>query len=272
MLKLKKKKNKASGKPDFKIKEKVSEMLTIYDVPLSSIELSEDNPNQEDDKTFDQLVEKIRVDGFDEPVHIMPKANGKYAMVSGEHRYKAAKYLGFPTIPAVIHLDWDDKKRKIELVARNMLRGSTNPEKFTKLFNELQKAGLSSEILKTQMGFTKKDAFDKLYKSIESSVTPAQKKQLGAAKETIKSVDDLSSVLNTIFKDHGSELDHGFMVFSYGGKNHHYIPVDKQTDGILKAIESHCVEKGLAVGEFFRTMLIEGFVQGADKRKRRIKK
>ncbi len=253
-LKIKKTKIKKVGvASDFQ--PQLSSKLAVYDIPLSRIIASAENPNEEDDRTFDQLVERIRAEGFDEPAHVMPNPDkaGHFIMVSGHHRMKAAKILKLETIPCILHEDWDETKRKIELVARNNLRGNLNPEKFTKLYDEIVKKGLDKEMVKIQMGFTKRDAFEKVYKSIEKSLPAQDKKKLKEAKENIKSVDDLSSVLNTIFKEHGSELDAGFMVFSFGGKNHHYIKVDKELDFLLTRLEKKYENGG--IDEFFKEIL-----------------
>jgi ParB/RepB/Spo0J family partition protein len=229
----------------------MSSTVKVYDIPIDKITLWEENPNVQDDKTFDLLVEKIRTDGFDEPVHVAPdpKKAGWYTMVSGEHRYKAAKLLKFTKLPAIIHHDWDETKRDIEGMARNNLRGTTDPEKFVRLYDKLKRAGLEEALIKAQMGFTKEQAFKKLYSSVEKSVTPAQRKKLQDAKETIKSVDDLSAVLNGIFREGGTDMEKGFLVFSFEGKKHHYIPIDRETEKKLAALEAKCAEDGRAMAD-----------------------
>lgn len=232
-----------------------SKSLKVVDVPIVMIDLSDENPNIEDDETFDQLVESIKKDGFDEPVHLVPGKKERFTMASGEHRFKAAKLLGFKTIPAVIKEDWTDRDRKIALVRRNKVRGSLDAHKFTKLYNELAKSG-DKELLKAELGFTKKDAFDKLYKQVTESVKdPKKRKKLEEAKESIKSIDDLSSVLNTIFKEGGSELEKGYLVFSFGGKNHHYIKIDKKLDRQLHEFRDTVEERGLDIIDVFKDML-----------------
>jgi ParB/RepB/Spo0J family partition protein len=235
----------------------LSSVVKVYDIDVNRISLWLENPNVQDDKTFDILVDKIRTDGFDEPVHVAKDKDkpGWYIMVSGEHRLKAAKLLRFKTIPAVIHEDWDEVKRDIEGMARNNLRGTTDPVKFVALYDKLKRKGIDDALIKAQMGFTKQQAFAKLYNTVEKSVTPSQRKKLQEAKETIRSVDDLSSILNNIFKENGTELDHGFLVFSYGGKKHHYVPIDKETDELLTSLEKRCEEDRVSLAEVFTSIL-----------------
>jgi hypothetical protein len=94
-----------------------------------------------------------------------------------------------------------------------------------------------------------------VYRDIRKALPKSHKKKLDEAKETIRSVDDLSSVLNTIFKEHGSELDKGFMVFSFGGKDHHYIPVDDELNKRIKALEKKVEKEGIDITDVFKDLL-----------------
>jgi len=232
--------------------------LKVFDIPITELIDSSENPQEMDEKTFDQLVEGVKQDGFDEPIHVIPVVGGpnkgKWVIVSGHHRTKAAKVIGLKTVPAIIKEGWDDDKRKIELVRRNHLRGGLNPEKFTRLFNELTKK-YDASILKVQMGFTKEEGFRQVFKQVEKSLNPAQKKKLAEAKERITSVDGLSSVLNDIFKEHGADLDHGFMVFSFAGKHHHYVECDSQLHKMLEKFEGEIKDRGLLAADVFKHLI-----------------
>lgn len=230
--------------------------LAVMDIPLDLIDDAEINPNEMSEATFDKLVEKVREEGgVDEPVHVVPTANGRYAMVSGHHRKKAQLVAGFATIPGIVKEGWDEDKAEIELMARNMIKGKTNPEQFTKLFDKLMKKGYNKELIKSQMAFTEKDAFEKVYKSVSDSLPPEKRKKLAEAKEKITSVDSLSSVLNEVFKENGTELDHGFMVFAYGGKNNHFIQIDKPLEDQVVALEKHCMDNGLHIREVMKHII-----------------
>lgn len=221
--------------------------LQVFDIPIELLVDSEENPNEMDDKTFDQFVEKVKEEGFDEPIKVVPHPDGeRYFIAAGHHRVKCAKLLKFTHVPGVVKEGWDDDKRKLELVANNMVKGNLNPEKFTQLYNDLAKR-YDRELLKTMMGFTRKDAFDKVYKAVSDKLPAKQKKQLEEAKETIRSVDDLSSVLNTIFKEGGSELSQGYMVFSFGGKEHLYIQADAELHQATKALIEEAKTTGVSV-------------------------
>lgn len=227
--------------------------LKIFDVPIGQLVDHQENPNKQNEKTFDALVERIRTEGFDEPIHVYPEIKngtptGKYVIFSGHHRKKAAELVGLTHVPAIIREGWDEDRVAIELVTRNKLRGDLDPHKFTELFNRLQRR-YDPEQLKKMMGLTEKKAFDQLYKQTREKLPPKARKKLDEAKETIKSVEDLSNVLNQIFRDHGSETDHSFMVFTFGGKKHYYIQVGQGTAKMVESLKERCEEIGPMAGD-----------------------
>lgn len=236
--------------------------LKVVDIPIDMLVDSPDNPNEQDEATFDQLVQGIREDGFDEPVHVVPIAEGedagKFMIVSGHHRVKAARVIGMKAVPAILKPGWTGDRRQIELVRRNSLRGDMNPAKFTYLFNELIKRGKDKNVLRQQMGLVKDDLFKRLYKQVEGSLSPIQKKKLVEAKDKINSVDSFSAVLNDIFKNHGTELDYGLLCFKYGdGKKQNvwYVKVDADLNKRLKDLQDEIQRKGLHAEDVFKHLL-----------------
>lgn len=244
-----------------KMPSKVKEStLKIYDIPITNLLESAENPNEMTAQALDKLVDGIREDGFDEPIIVVPeldgeKETGNYVIASGHHRVKAAKVLGFTAVPAIIKQGWDDDKRLISLVKRNILHGELNAKKFTELVDTLRKRNYTEEMVKAVMGFTKKDAFESLYQQVRQSLPTEKKAKLDEAKEKIKTVDDLSNVLNTIMQEGGSTLDKGYMVFTYGGKKHHYIRIDQQLDELVTQIEDDCKTSGKDLCQYFKDKL-----------------
>lgn len=229
--------------------------LEVLDIPIEDLIPDDENPNEMDEATFDALVEEIREVGFDEPIQVRkhPKLKGKYQISGGHHRVKAAAVNGMTHVPAVIK-KFSDRQQKVALVKRNALRGDLNKTKLTKLYRDLAK-GKDGIQVQRELGITNPKKFEAMIDQVESSLPPKQRKKLQEAKETIKSVDDLSSVLNTIFKESGSELDKGYMVFSFGGKKHHYFQVDEPTNAKLEAILAHCDANGITYAEFMQSIV-----------------
>jgi hypothetical protein len=231
--------------------------LEVFDIAVENLIPDEDNPNEMDEATFDQLVEEIREQGFDEPIQVRehPSLEGKFQIGSGHHRTKAAIVLGMSVVPAIIK-DWSDREIKVALVKRNVLRGDPNKQKLVALYRDLAK-GKDSVQVQRELGFTSTKKFEALYEQAAKNLNPKQRKKLDEAKETIKSVDDLSSVLNKIFKESGSELDKGYMVFSFGGKKHHYFQIDKTTQDNLETIIAHCEKHDIPYTDVMQSIVAD---------------
>ncbi len=76
---------------------------TYLELPLDAISV---NPYQPRDK-FDQaalnvLTESIREVGVLQPVLVRPSSNGKYELIAGERRCRAARQAGLERIPAIV--------------------------------------------------------------------------------------------------------------------------------------------------------------------------
>lgn len=236
--------------------------LQVFDIPLDLLIGDEMNPNEMKEDKFDLLVQEIQDSGFDEPIIVIPhpKEEGKYLIAGGHHRVKAARVIDMEDVPAVIKDSWDEDQQKIALVKRNIVHGQMNNQKFTALYAELAKK-YDSKLLQTMLGFTEKKEFEAVYEGVEKSLTPKQRKVLAKSKEKIKSVDDLTSVLHKIFKDQGSEADTGYLVFSFGGKNHHYVHIDDATDKAMTALKTHMDARGLSMQEFMQQTVADAAQQ-----------
>jgi hypothetical protein len=229
--------------------------LEVIDIAIDDLLDDEDNPNVQDEATFDLLVDEIREHGFDEPIQVRPHPTepDKYQISSGHHRTKAARVIGLASVPAVIK-HYDDREQKIHLAKRNALRGNFDKIKLAKIYNDVSK-GRDPVQVQRELGFTNPKKFDQLIEQASKNMTPKQKKKLAEAKEEIKTLDDLSSVLNRIFKESGSEVDEGYMCFSFGGKDHHYVKVDDETNKKLHAIGKACEEADMPMREFLQSIV-----------------
>jgi len=226
-----------------------SEKVIVFSIPVDRLKAHHQNPNEQDETTFDQLVQKIAEDGQDEPINVYPETKngaltGKYIIYSGHHRLKACKANGMTEVECIVREGWDEDKVAIELVARNQLRGSPNPEKFTKVYEDLKKRH-DPEYLRKQMGFSKRGEMEKLVKNASQHMSAKGKKRLEDAKEEVNSVEDLGKIINEIFMEEGAKLDHGLIVFSFGGKKHLYIKSTKRLktvmDKLIADAEEHSV-------------------------------
>lgn len=206
-------------------------------VPTEKLVPNPLNPNSQNDETFNGLVEAIEEEGFVEPVQAVERADGLFDIVGGEHRWRAMTVLGEEFTPCVL-LDpdkFDADRQAWNLVKMNVLHGDLNPVKFSRLFDEL-KHRYDEETLKTLMGFTTEDAFARMYQDVRSSLPPELQDALDDAKDEIKTIDDLSGVLNRLFAEFGATLPSNMMVFSFGGKEVLWVRCDNDLWATVKEI------------------------------------
>jgi ParB/RepB/Spo0J family partition protein len=225
--------------------------VVVQDVAIEDIEPNPWNPNEQDDVAFNRLTEELQTVGMIDPIQVVPMASGKYRILGGEHRYQAAKLLGWATIPCVILSEerWQDEDlQKLVTVRLNMLKGKLNPEKMATLYTEM--AGkYGDQALQNLFAFTDTDAWEKLVKSITKGLKASLPKEIAekfeeAAKE-VKTVDDLSNILNHLFNKYGDTLKYSFMVFTFGGKDHIYVAMDKSTKSNMDKVLTYCKEEGI---------------------------
>lgn len=212
-------------------------------IRIEDIKLNAWNPNVQKDTTFNALVENIEEIGMVEPVMVLDKdEDGKYLMISGEHRYEACKILGYTEVPAYVMDSFDEDMAKFQTVRMNVLKGKLDPIKFTKLFDDMaDKYG--KELTKQMMALVDEKEFDNLYVNVRKELPKEMQDKLDSAKDEIKTVDDLSRILNEMFNKYGDTLKQNFMVFQYGGKTHVWVIMDKAlknkfVDGVLEELHA----------------------------------
>ena len=99
----------------------------LRDIP---IELIRPNPSQPrrhfDEPSLLALADSIRARGVLQPVVARPLAGGRYELVAGERRLRAAELAKLETIPAIVR-ETDDAERLELALIENMARADLNP-------------------------------------------------------------------------------------------------------------------------------------------------
>lgn len=222
-------------------------------IPVDQLHASADNPNEQSDAMFAQLVEGIRNYGFLEPLLVMPDEEA-YTIVGGEHRFRAAKVLGMSEVPChVLPLDDEDQAKSL-IVRHNAVRGKINPQKFTRMFNELANR-YGDAAVRRMMGLSDETEFRRLYKDVRKGLPYEARKKLDAAKGELGDVQDLARVLQRIMAESGSDLDKSFIVFSHGGREHLMVQAEERTWKNLQRIVDECREEGVDVNRRVNQLL-----------------
>lgn len=94
------------------------------------VELIGANPRQPrtafEDEALVGLAESIRARGILQPVLVRPLPGGRYELIAGERRWRAAKMAELETVPAIIRRDDDAASLELALI-ENMVREELNP-------------------------------------------------------------------------------------------------------------------------------------------------
>ncbi len=96
-------------------------------VPIDRIEANPDQPRQTwDEAALDDLAASIREHGVLQPVLVRPREGGRYQLVAGERRWRAARRAGLTTVPAMIEEIDDDTALEIAII-ENLQREDLSP-------------------------------------------------------------------------------------------------------------------------------------------------
>jgi ParB family chromosome partitioning protein len=115
----------------------------VVTVPLEALV-----PSPQPRKRFENLealAESIREKGVLQPLLVRPLGDGRYAIVAGERRYRAAKMAGLAEVPVRV-LDLSEKEARLLALVENLQREDLNPYEETLGVLEL----LSEELGKTR--------------------------------------------------------------------------------------------------------------------------
>jgi len=114
-------------------------------LPLDKIVPNPDQPRKVRGNPSPTLMESIRRFGVLQPIVVRPLEDGRYMIVSGERRYRAAVALGMKEIPAVVR-EMDDSTAFEAAIAENGVRQNLDPlENVEILVGRLRRRGLDEE-------------------------------------------------------------------------------------------------------------------------------
>src|SRR2546423_1705597 len=125
---------------------------TSYEVDIDLIE-----PNPEQPRTrfasadLDELTQSIRANGVVQPI-VVRQMGGRYQIVAGERRWRAAQKAELRRIPAVVREVPDDQMLELALI-ENIQREELNPIEEAKAYRKLiDNIGLTQEMVAERVG------------------------------------------------------------------------------------------------------------------------
>lgn len=105
----------------------VEEQGKTVAVRLSDIEPNRSQPRKQfDEAALDDLAASISQHGVLQPLLVRPLPSGRYSLVAGERRWRAARMAGLTEVPVVIREMTDQEAAELALI-ENLQREDLNP-------------------------------------------------------------------------------------------------------------------------------------------------
>lgn len=99
----------------------------LRDLPLDLIQPNPDQPRSElSEPALEELASSVAERGVLQPVLVRPLYGGRYELIVGERRWRAARRAGLERIPAIVRRDVDGPSLELALI-ENMARQDLNP-------------------------------------------------------------------------------------------------------------------------------------------------
>lgn len=127
-----------------------SGLLTLR---LTAIEPNPRQPRgQFNDAALEELAHSLREVGMLQPIVVRPAGDGRYELVAGERRYRAARLAGLEEVPAVVRTTLDGDLLT-EALVENIHRADLNPMEEAAAFQQLlDDFGVTHEQLAAKLG------------------------------------------------------------------------------------------------------------------------
>lgn len=225
------------------------------ELPLSVLEKNEHNPNKMTAKGFNLLVDNIARMGITDPILVV-KRGDKYRIVGGHHRAEAAEFLGYTQVPCTIITDpnFDEDQENFQLMRHNMIKGKLDREGFVKLYEMVQER-YTDEVLAEAFGFEDQTELKAMVKETAKSLPPEMRAKFKEAAKEVKTIKDLSGLLNRLFNSYGDTLPYGFMFMDFGGKDSVWVRMMQKDLNNVNDVFTILREEGKTLDGLLRAVL-----------------
>ncbi len=124
-------------------------------IPVASLRPNRHQPRQQfDEPALKRLADSIRSEGIMQPIVARPDGQdtGRYEVVAGERRWRAAQIAGLTTVPVIVR-DLNDRQLAEWALIENLQREDLNPIERAEAFSRLiEQFGLSHEETGARIG------------------------------------------------------------------------------------------------------------------------
>lgn len=144
-----------AAQPQLEVVAEPEPAVSYHEIPVDNIDRNPQNPRKVfDEYDLEELVHSIKEFGLLQPIVVRKSTDGRYEIVMGERRWRAAKEAGLTNIPAIVRQTADDSMLRDALL-ENVHRVQLNP---------LEEAAAYAQLLE-EFGVTHNQLADRLGRS-----------------------------------------------------------------------------------------------------------
>lgn len=229
-----------------------------------------ENINEMDDEAFGLLKESIREIGFIDPVEAVPLSTGRYLVVGGAHRLRAAQAAGMLRIPVVTLRgpQWEEEDARFFAACRlNSVHGHPSVAKLSAAMQRLTPK-YGEDALRQFMGF-RLDAWGVLLKQVREGLkrmglSESVLKDFDKKKAMTKTANDLTTLVNSVLSKHGSTVTSNFVTFGYGEREVLYTLANDEIYAMMKAMTEKVSRAGVDINAVWEKIMEGWEVRSAD--------
>lgn len=132
----------------------IPEGSSLLEIPVDQIDVNPRQPRKTfDPASLDELARSLKATGMIQPIVVRRTPGGRWQLIAGERRWRAAAQAGLEQIPAIVREATDLESLELALV-ENLLREDLNP---------IEEAEAYQRIL-TEFGWTQEDVAQRVGK------------------------------------------------------------------------------------------------------------
>ncbi|HEY3445266.1 MAG TPA: ParB/RepB/Spo0J family partition protein [Myxococcales bacterium] len=132
--------------------ERATNRPQVLQIPIEDLDRDEKQPRQQfDSARLEELAASIRVKGIFQPILVRKEA-GRYRIIAGERRWRAAQLAGLREVPAILRETSAKEAFEIALI-ENLQREDLNPIEEAEAYKRLvDEHGLTQEVVAQRVG------------------------------------------------------------------------------------------------------------------------
>jgi ParB/RepB/Spo0J family partition protein len=126
--------------------------MEVPDFPLALIDVVANARQEFDGERLAELAASLETHGMLEPVVLSPKGSGRYDLVAGERRVRAATLAGLTEVPAILRRVRDERERLQLQMVENLQREDLSPIEEGQALESLLGKGMTEAEIAASVG------------------------------------------------------------------------------------------------------------------------